>query len=65
MINKLLGRTEDGVDRPMIDNHLGHRPTPQKRLGLRHRPFTKPPHNPDKAKARRKMAAKSRKINRS
>lgn len=38
--------------------------TYQKRGGKRHRSYTKAAHDPIKAKVRRKMAAKSRRINR-
>lgn len=40
-----------------------HRATIQKRHGMRHRPYTKPPMTGE-SKTRRKMAAKSRRINR-
>jgi hypothetical protein len=42
---------------------LFHRPTQQRRHGLRHRPYTKAPLLGE-SKKRRKMAAMSRKINR-
>ena len=50
-------------DKP--DNPNEPAPTPEKRDNFkRHRNFTKPPHNEQKAKKRRKLARRSRKINR-
>jgi len=43
--------------------NIGHQPTPAKRGGLRHRGFTKNT-GQGESKKRRKMAAKSRRINR-
>lgn len=46
----------------IADNNMGHKSTPAHKMGLGGSGYTKASH--EESKARRKMAAKSRKINR-
>lgn len=64
IVNKLLGIKKDfQAKEELWHGALFHRPTQAKRGGLRHRPYTKAPLTGE-SKKHRKLAARSRKINR-
>ena len=59
---KLVNRNRKKKRANFDNGPVFHSRTKQKRGGHRHRPYTKTPYN-DESKLRRKMAAKSRKLN--
>jgi hypothetical protein len=65
LLEKIIEQVNTNLKRRQsYENRMGHKPTPQKHSGKRGRGFTKSAHDDRKAKARRKIAAKSRRINR-
>lgn len=62
LLNALKPEAEQEHERDLRTGQLFRHATYQKRGGRRHRPYTKPPLTGE-SKVRRKMAAKSRRIN--
>ena len=65
LLEKIIEQVNINLKRGQsYENRFGHKPTPQKHYGKGGRGFTKSAHDEVKVKARRKIAAKSRRINR-